>query len=137
MLGAEYKVLVTAFSAGTGTFAFIVTDDGVACVPTVVCPTAPAAPCDPVVDLAAYVATVGNVNDHLRIHFTAPQDETYFVWSTTNSNNDGDPNAGADPDWTLEATLPNLLAGPQTWDAPAGFPAGFKIYVVTADCPAP
>jgi len=136
-LGAEYKVLVAAFGTGTGTFAFTVTDDGVACVPTVVCPTAPAAPCDPVVDLAPYVATVGNVNDHLRIHFTAPQDETYFVWSTTNPNNDGNPDSGADPDWTLEATLPSLLAGAQTWDAPAGFPGTFKVYVVTADCPAP
>ncbi len=133
VLGAEYKLLIAAFSTSTGSFAFTVSDDGVACVPTVVCPLV-VIPCDPVVDLSAYVATVGNFNDHLRLQFTAPQDATYIVWSTTNPNNDGNPDEGADPDWTIEATLPNLLAGTQTWDGPIGFPSNFRAFVVTGDC---
>lgn len=91
------------------------------------------APCDPIVDLAIYAATVGSIADHIELFFTAPQDDDYKVWSTANPNNDGNPNDGADPDWTLVATLPGLLAGPQTWVAPAGF-SNYLNYVVTAVC---
>ncbi|NUO18858.1 hypothetical protein HUU59_05365 [bacterium] len=91
------------------------------------------APCDPIVDLAIYAATVGSIADHIELFFTAPQDDDYKIWSTSNPNNDGDPNDGADPDWTLVATLPGLLAGPQTWVAPAGF-SNYLNYVVTAVC---
>jgi len=104
---------------------------------------APPLPCDPVVDLRAYVVSVGTppLADHIRLHFTAPQDEDYVVYSTTNPMNDGNPNAGTDPDFTLEATIPGVVAGPVVWDAPAGFfglplIGAPKIYVVVADCPA-
>ncbi len=90
-------------------------------------------PCDPVVDLAIYTQTAGNDPTATQLFWTAPQPEDYKVWSTTNPNNDGNPNDGADPDWTLEATLLGLAAGPQTWTAPAGFVA-YKNYNVTAVC---
>ncbi len=97
------------------------------------------APCDPITDLTIKVETVGSVADHIRLGWTAPQADDYKVWSTLNPANDGNPNDGADADWTLEATLLGLLAGPNTWDAPAGFIPGApvvgpKIYVVTAVC---
>lgn len=137
VLDAEYLVLVTAFGAGSGPYAMTVTDDGVTCVPVVQCPVL-TVPCEPVVDLAVYVVTVGGFADHLQIHFTAPQDASYSIWTTTNPNNDGNPDNGADPDWTLLVALPNLLAGPQVYDAPAGFPLNYANAVVTADCtPAP
>ena len=90
-------------------------------------------PCDPVVDLAIYTQTVGNAPDAIQLFWTAPQAEDYKVWSTTNPNNDGNPNDGADIDWTLEATLVGLAAGPQSWTAPAGF-VGYKNYNVTSVC---
>ena len=84
---------------------------------------------------------MGSQPDHVQLHFTAPQDEDYIVYSTTNPGNDGNPDSGADADFTIEATLPGLLAGPNIWNAPAGFvglpPVGApKFYVVVADCPA-
>ncbi len=90
-------------------------------------------PCDPVVDLAIYTQTAANAPTGIQLFWTAPQPEDYKVWSTTNPNNDGNPNDGADVDWTLEATLPGLAAGPQSWTAPAGF-VGYKNYNVTSVC---
>lgn len=91
------------------------------------------APCDPIVDLAAFVGTAGGLADHIELFFTAPQDDDYKIWSTTNPNHDGNPNDGADPDWTLVATLPGLLAGPQQWIGPVGF-SNYLNFVVTAVC---
>ena len=91
------------------------------------------APCDPINDLTAYPIPTGDLADHIQLMWTAPQDEDYTVWSTTNPNNDGNPDNGADADWVLEATLLGLTAGPQTWDGPATF-GTLKFYVVTAAC---
>jgi hypothetical protein len=90
-------------------------------------------PCEPVTDLAIVVETVAEFPNNVKLFWTAPQDEDYKVWSTINPNNDGNPDDGADPDWTLEATLLGLTAGPQTWTAPAAF-VNYKNYNVTAVC---
>jgi len=98
-------------------------------------------PCEPITDLSAYVVTAGAppVADHIKLFWTAPQTDDYKVWSTTNPMNDGNPDDGADVDFTLEATLFGVAAGPATWDAPAGFfglplIGAPKIYVVTTVC---
>ncbi len=136
VLGAEYKLLVTTFSntssPNAGTFAFILTDDGVACVPTIVCPVV-TIPCDPVVDLVAYIVTVGSAPDHFQLKFTAPQNADYKVWYSTNPNNDGNPDDGSDVNFVLESVLPGVTAGPVTWDGANTFDT-YRYYVVTASC---
>lgn len=131
VLGAEYKLLITAFSAGVGTYAFTVTDDGVACAPTVQCPVT-VIPCDPVIDLRAYVVVSGTLGDHVQLHFTAPQDAVYKIWYSTVANNDGNPDDGADLNFVL-ADAQARTAGVHTFDFAAGFDT-FRYFVVTADC---
>jgi hypothetical protein len=97
------------------------------------------APCDPVTDLTILVETPGNLPTNVKLFWTAPQDDEFKVWSTTNPLNDGNPDDGADADWTLEHTTGLLSAGPQSWAAPAGFfgvgaVGAPKFYVVTAVC---
>jgi len=135
VLGAEYKLLITAFSTSSipGNFALILTDDGISCQATVQCPVT-VLPCDPVVDLRGYVVTAANLADHLQLHFTAPQDADYKVWYTINPNNDGNPDAGADPDFVLEDTILGVLENDLVvWNSLDPF-ASFRYYVVTADC---
>jgi hypothetical protein len=93
------------------------------------------APCDPIIDLAAYVVTAADQGVNAQLHFTAPQDGDYKVWSSTNPSNDGNPDDGADPDFVLEETLLGLVAGPQVWNALNGF-VTVKFYIVTGVCEA-
>ena len=131
--GAEYKLLVTAFSETStpGNFALTITDDGTFCTPTVVCPILQL-PCDPVIDLTAYVVTSGQSGDHLRLEFDAPQDALYKIWYSNVPNNDGNPDDGADANFILVTSL-NFGAGVHTYDFPAGFDT-YRYIVVTADC---
>ncbi len=92
-----------------------------------------AVPCDPIINLTAYVATVTNIADHIQLRFTAPQLADYKIWFTNNPNNDGNPDNGSDPNFTLLATLPDVAAGPVLWDGAPAFD-NFRYYVVTADC---
>jgi hypothetical protein len=135
---AEYKLMISAFSALSTppfNYAFTITDDGIPCEPTVVCPVT--VTCEPVADLAAYVVAVGSLGDHLQLHFTAPQDASYQVWYSTNPNNDGNPDNGADPDFVLENTITGVLQNAAVvYDSPDPW-ANFRYYVVTADCTPP
>lgn len=129
---AEYKLLITAFGSGTGTFAFTVSDDGTPCQPTVACPVT-VVPCLPVTDLRAYVVSAGNAPNFIQLHFTAPQDANYKIWYSTNPNNDGNPDDGLDPQFILDDTVPALNGASVVVDGAAGFD-GYRYYVVTADC---
>ncbi|MCL4305237.1 hypothetical protein KJZ99_04935 [bacterium] len=129
---AEYKLLITAFGSGTGTFAFTVSDDGTPCQPTVACPVT-VVPCLPVTDLRAYVVSAGNAPNFIQLHFTAPQDANYKIWYSTNPNNDGNPDDGLDPQFILDDTVPALNGASVVYDGAAGFD-GYRYYVVTADC---
>ncbi|MBU1921193.1 proprotein convertase P-domain-containing protein [bacterium] len=86
--------------------------------------------CDPVEDLAIYY-DIANLEFDLT--WTNPQEAEYKVWSTTNPNNDGDPNDGTDPDWELEVDLGTLPAGPARdsilW---ADLPTNYANILVTA-----
>lgn len=90
---------------------------------------APCFPHAPVNNLTVYLAP-GNASAWL--NFNAPQAGTYLIYSTTNTNADENPDNGADPNYTLEATQ-FFTAGSQSWTAPAGF-TNFKKYVVTVQC---
>lgn len=90
-------------------------------------------PCDPIVDLTISVEYAANQPTNYKLWWTAPQTDDYKVWSTTFPNNDGNPDDGADVQWTLEATLPGLAAGPQSWTAAPGF-VNYKNFIVTTVC---
>ncbi|MBK6911094.1 MAG: hypothetical protein IPH10_09240 [bacterium] len=97
------------------------------------------APCDPVVDLTIFIETAASQPTNVQLFWTAPQTDDYKVWATTNPMNDGNPDDGADADFTLVATILGVPAGPTSWQAPAGFAGlppvgGPTFYVVTAVC---
>jgi hypothetical protein len=84
------------------------------------------APCNPVTNL-----TIRRNGGSVDLYFYAPQASHYKIYSTTNANNVVvPPGAG----WTEEANL-NLPAGNASWTDPGGIVAGYKNYVVRANCP--
>ncbi len=50
-------------------------------------------------------ATVICDGDHIFLRFYTPVAANYNVWNTAVRDNDGDPDGGADPDWTLSGTV--------------------------------
>lgn len=122
-VGATYYILVHGYSAATGDFQLDVTTDGVACVATVNCKC-----------LGVNNATVVKGTDGLlKVRFSAPENGVYYIWATTNKNNDGDPNGGLDPDFTLSTSLLSMAA-PEvlTWVDPTI--VSYKNYIVTSEC---
>lgn len=66
------------------------------------------------------------------LRWIAPVECSYLIYSTTNPNHDGNP-PGAD--WTLEATLPNVPAGPAEWIHLDGLTEPYRNYVVITSYP--
>jgi hypothetical protein len=63
---------------------------------------------------------------------------TSEIWSTTNPNNDGDPNGGLDPMWQRDARLTVVnFFGLQTWTDPNPISAAYKNYVIIQSCRPP
>ena len=86
------------------------------------------APCLGPEDLTVYWLTS---TTQARLVWTAEAAD-YRIYSTTEKNNDGDPDGGADPDWILEATV-TAPAGQFLWlDANSG--PVYKNYTVTRVC---
>ncbi len=88
--------------------------------------------CEPATELTVLRALgpAGSVN----IRWNATQTiGNYKVWRTANKNNDYDPNNGADPDWTLIASVPAPGAPGvlSVSDTPLG---AYYNYTVTHDC---
>lgn len=81
----------------------------------------------------AQAVTTYLVSGQLEVRWTAPQAGRYRIYASTVRNNDGNPNGGADPDFTLATTV-TVGAGPQVWTdvSPVGV---YKNYVVTQVCP--
>lgn len=90
----------------------------------------PPAPCDSVLNVT--VLRRPALADGVQISFQAPQTGVYRVWRTTNKNNDGDPNGGLDPDWTIIAEFTTNPGYASVTDGPALLYAN---YVVTQLCP--
>jgi len=88
------------------------------------------APCDPPAEATAYLIPGG-----VEVWFDAPGAGTYVVYSSTNPNNDGDPDGGADPDFTAEASIPVATAGAYNWIDAAYLANSYKNYVVVRTCP--
>jgi plastocyanin/subtilisin-like proprotein convertase family protein len=126
----DLDVLIGTSSLGNWTFHF--TDNGSGDEGTIfsVAVELISAECDPIEDLAIYYDMV---NAEFDLSWNNPQEAEYKVWSTSNPNNDGDPDDGADPDWELEADLGTLPAGPAAtsilW---ADLPTDYANIVVTA-----
>jgi hypothetical protein len=80
-------------------------------------------------------------NAYVTLNWTNTNAGDYNVWSTTNPNNDGDPDgpdadlkAGDDSDWALETLTPlSLPVGDVSWDRPAGFEPYIN-FVVAPEC---
>ncbi|MDD5088414.1 MAG: GEVED domain-containing protein [bacterium] len=87
------------------------------------------APCDPVTDVTAYLITGG-----VQVYFTAPAAGDYDIYSTTNPNNDGDPDGGGDPAFALETSLVVAAAGETSWVDAAYLASSYKNYVVVRTC---
>jgi hypothetical protein len=85
--------------------------------------------CDPATQLTV-LRGVGP-GDHVNIRFHAPVDGNYDVYMSSVKNNDGDPNGGADPDWTLLTTVAATAGYNTTADAPL---VPYANYVVVHDC---
>jgi chitinase len=68
---------------------------------------------------------------HLR--FTAPVTGSYRIWRTTVKNNDGNPDGGADPDWTPVGTVNGTAGAALDWSDNGGLTA-YVNYVVTSVC---
>jgi hypothetical protein len=88
--------------------------------------------CDPATDFTVLRSTGPGNSVNLRWYATGVTG-TYKVYRTANKNNDGDPNGGSDPDWTLIATLdaPAVPGFQTTSDTPL---AAYYNYVVVHDC---
>jgi hypothetical protein len=93
-----YYLIVTGYAGHTGTYWLNLY-------------TTPCFGCDAVTDL-----TVNHIpgGQNVRLRFTAPVSGNYQIWRTTVRNNDGNPDGGADPDWTLTDTVFSL-AGFFVW----------------------
>ncbi len=89
--------------------------------------------CDPATELTVLRGAGPAANVNLR--FYAPAVGNYKVFRTDNKNNDGDPDNGADPDWTLLTTVNDAAVGYHTVvDQPL---AAYYNYVVVHDCTPP
>ncbi len=70
-------------------------------------------------------------------HFNALSTGTYKVFTTTVKNNDGNPDNGADPQWSLDTTLEITAIGAVECADLDGGPAvnGYENFSVVHDCP--
>ena len=68
------------------------------------------------------------------LHFKAPSIGTYKVFSTIQKNNDGNPNMGADAQWTLDTTYEVTTTGRISWNDLRATVA-YRNYAVQHDCP--
>jgi hypothetical protein len=66
------------------------------------------------------------------VHWIAPYECDYLIYSTTNPNHDGNPPG---MDWTLEITLPNVPAGPAEWEDTNAFDESYRNYIIVISCP--
>lgn len=121
--GAEYYILVHGFSTATGDFQLDILDDGVPCEPTVLCI------CPAVDDVTAYKLPASGIE----VRFTADEPGLYVIWSTTNPNNDGNPDNGGDLDFTAESSFPIVTPQVVNWIDGSALVA-YKNYVVTWEC---
>ncbi|MBI5059019.1 serine hydrolase [candidate division KSB1 bacterium] len=85
--------------------------------------------CEPATQVTGYLASGAG---QIEIRYLAPTDGTYQVWKTSNPGNDGDPDAGTDPDWMLVGTQ-NVAAGENLFSVSAGTES-YANFVVVHDC---
>jgi chitinase len=69
----------------------------------------------------------------IQLRFFAPDTGQYQFWASTSRSNDGDPNGGDDPQWTLAGHMTCLQAGMTAWIDPAPI-ASYKNYLVIHQC---
>jgi hypothetical protein len=70
-------------------------------------------PCDPAEALTVYVNPSNP--SQVWLHFNALNPGTYNIYSTMTRNNDGNPDNGADPQWSLDTTIIVETAGVVAW----------------------
>ncbi|MBU0509516.1 PPC domain-containing protein [bacterium] len=84
--------------------------------------------CDRVNNLRCYFAS-----GSLTLHWTAPQSGNYQIYMTTDPNNDGNPDGGADPDFGPPQATVYRAAGAASWTAP-DVVGSYRNYVVVSSC---
>jgi hypothetical protein len=90
-------------------------------------------PLNPPTQVTAQIVLLGG-DAHVKLAWVAPSAGIYEIWSTTQTNNDGNPNAGSDPDWNLEDRVVAGSSGSQTWADPNLITAFYKNYVIVQTC---
>ena len=92
-------------------------------------------PCDPATGLTVYMSLANP--SQVWWHFVAPSQGSYKIFTTTVRNNDGNPDNGADPQWSLDTTLEVLAAGTVECIDLDGGPSvnGYENFAVVHDCP--
>lgn len=125
--GREYLILIHGYGSHTGSYELMAAstydmecDDYPNCTPGV---------CDPVDDLTAILSDDGII----QIHCTAPQEGSYYLFSTVNPNNDGDPDFGEDPDWIGGEVMEGMAGQELIWDIPPGT-EDYRNFVVEVEC---
>ncbi|MBI5058188.1 hypothetical protein HZB60_00225 [candidate division KSB1 bacterium] len=86
-------------------------------------------PCDTVPDLRI----TRSLLDGVRLFWTALHDGDYRIYSTSDLQNDGDPDEGADPAWELVDAAAAIAGAVSYTDSRP--PVTFRQYVVTFHCP--
>lgn len=86
-------------------------------------------PCPPDSHLVVRGLPSGNI-----LTWYTPSNGIDRVWSSTNRNNDGDPNGGTDTMWTLRA-FNTVTPGLNTWTETDMTGPRYRAYVVTHFCP--
>ena len=119
-----YLIRVAYWDVASGPYTLTVYDNG-ACYE----------PCDSATALTVYLNPANP--SQVWWHFNAPSQGTYKIFTTTVRNNDGNPNNGADPQWSLDTTLEILAAGAVECVDLDGGPAvnGYENFSVVHDCP--
>lgn len=93
-------------------------------------------PCAGVPPIAPTQATIIRTGNDITVRWTAPAAGRYIVYKTNVKNNDGNPNGGSDPDFTVEASVMVAAAGMASYtDVGAFAPDPYLNYVIVAACP--
>jgi hypothetical protein len=87
-----------------------------------------ALPCNPITDLTIIADSSG-----IRLHWTATETAFFVIYSSTNPQNDGNPDEGVNSDFVPETSV-YFTPGAAEWIDTSGF-SDIKYYVIQMICP--
>ncbi len=121
------------FSAGTyfiGMSSYDVSGSGLTCAPMTLRVSLSTTDCNAPLDLRGLFMASSN---GVMLNWYSAEASEFRVWSTSSSNNDGNPDGGADPQWTLLGTVTSLPGLATFLDSSPL--TQYRAFVVTRVCP--